>query len=573
MDRRIRIPWAKRVVLGVFLFSVIINLLYLTGSLFMLQIYDRVIPSRNIATLIGLCVLAGCLYVFQAILDLIRARIFVRLALAFDKSVSPQIFDAIVAFPLIAPRVGDGLQAIRDVAAVRAFLTGGGPSVLFDLPWLPFFLAICFLAHTLIGLTAMIGALILMVLAVASEILTRRPVRQAALTNSRQLGLVGAAYRNAETIASMGMGASVRQRWLSANNDQVAFHRQGADIAGALGSISRAFRFLLQSAVLAVGAYLVIDHQATPGIIIASSILTARALAPAELVISHWKSAVAARESWKRLQALLRALPPPGERLVLPAPCRLFVVDNLAVRAPGSAKLIVSAVRFTLKAGEAVGIIGPSGSGKSTLARALAGVWSLANGAVRLDGAPIDQWDRERLGAHIGYLSQEAELFAGTIAENIGRLASPIESSAVIQAARSAGVHDMILHFADGYETQVGDAGGMLSSGQRQRIALARALYKEPFIVILDEPNSNLDQDGDKALTDAILGVKARGGIVAVVSHRANVVSAVDYVLVMTDGHMQNFGPRDEVLQRVLAQPPLSARSSVGVVGPPLPSN
>jgi PrtD family type I secretion system ABC transporter len=538
----------------------------------MLQIYDRVIPSRNVETLIGISVLAAGLYVFQALLDVIRARVFVRLAEAFDKSISAKIFDAIVAFPLIAPRSGDGLQSIRDVATIRAFLGGGGPAILFDLPWLPLFLVVCFLFHVLIGLVATIGAVVLVILALASEVLTRRPVKQAALLNSRQLGFAAAVHRNAETIASMGMSESVRQRWLAANNDQIAFQSRGADIAGGLGALSKAFRFLLQSAVLAVGAYLVINQQATAGIIIASSILTARALAPAELVISHWKSAVAARQSWGRLQALMKVFPTLGERLALPAPCKQLIADNLAIRAPGSSKLTVNGVRFKLDAGEAVGIIGPSGSGKSTLARALAGVWPLANGAVRLDGAPIDQWNRERLGPNIGYLSQDAELFSGTIAENIARLVSPVESSAVIQAARSAGVHEMILNFEGGYEAPVGDSGGLLSRGQRQRIALARALYKEPFLVILDEPNSNLDQEGDKALTDAIHGVKLRGGIVVIISHRPSVISAVDYVLVMMDGRMQTFGPKEQVLERVLAKPPLPTASSLNVAGPAMAS-
>ena len=306
--------------------------------------------------------------------------------------------------------------------------------------------------------------------------------------------------------------------------------------------------------MLAVGAYLVINQEATGGVIIASSILTARALAPAELIISQWKGAIAARESWTRLKAMLKALPETSERLALPAPVATLEVEDLAVRAPGAGKALVSGVRFRLKAGEAVGIIGPSASGKSSLVRALAGIWPVANGAARLDGAPIHQWDRERLGAHIGYLPQDVELFAGTIAENIGRLSPSIESAAVIQAARAAGVHEMILRLEAGYEAQVGDSGALLSKGQRQRVALARALYREPFLVILDEPNSNLDQEGEEALTDAILGVKARGGIVLVVAHRPSVINAVDHVLVMMDGRMQAFGPKDDVLKRVLAR-------------------
>ena len=552
---------------AVFLFSALINILYLTGSIFMLQVYDRVIPSRNLPTLAGLCILAAGLYGGQALLDIIRARVFVRLAHAFDRSVSPQIFDATLALPLGAPRVGDGLQAIRDVGAIRGFLASGGPAVLMDLPWLPLFLAICFLFHFLIGLTATVGAVILLCIAVAGEMLTRNPVKQATLYNARQLSWAGAGQRNAEMLAAMGMVTEARRRWLSLEEKQIVFHSRIADITGEFSALSKALRYMLQSAVLAVGAYLVVNQQATGGIIIASSIVTARALAPVELVISQWKSAIAARQSWARLKALAKVLPPQGERLVLPPPSRFLIVDNLSVRAPGSQKLTVSGAKFTLKAGEAVGVIGLSGSGKSTLARALAGVWTAAQGAVRLDGAQIDQWDRERLGRHIGYLPQEAELFSGTIAENIGRLASPIESSAILQAAKAAGVHEMILDFENGYESQVGDSGALLSSGQRQRIALARALYKEPFLVILDEPNSNLDQEGDAALTEAIRGVKARGGIVVVVSHRPSVISAVDYVLMMREGRMQTFGPKEEVLGRVLTKPPAQSPVATNVAG------
>jgi PrtD family type I secretion system ABC transporter len=563
-----KIPWLKWVVFAVFAFSVLINILYLTGSMFMLQVYDRVIPSRSVPTLVGLIVLAAGLYVFQALLDVVRARIFVRLARAFDRSVSDLVFNSLVILPLMTRTVGDGLQPVRDVATIRSFLTGSGPVVFFDLPWLPFFLALCFLFHFLIGLVATVGAAVLLILAIASEILTRGPVKQGALVNSRQLGLAAAAQRNAELLVSMGMTKSVRERWLLVNDEQAALQARGSDVAGGLSAISKAFRFLLQSAVLAVGAYLVINQQATGGIIIASSILTARALVPVELVISHWRGALAARQSWARLNALMKALPQQGERLSLPAPVATLEVEDLVVRAPGGGKTLVQGVRFNVKAGEAVGVIGPSGSGKSSLARALAGVWSASHGAVRLDGAPLHQWDRERLGAHIGYLPQDVELFAGTIAENIGRLAAPIESAAVIQAAQAAGVHNMILRFEAGYETQVGDQGALLSKGQRQRIALARALYNEPFLVILDEPNSNLDQEGDDALTDAILSVKARGGIAVVVAHRANAVSAVDHVLVMMDGRMQAFGPKDEVLKRVLARPAMPAAQPLNVAGP-----
>ncbi len=512
MARPIQIPWMKRVLLGVFAFSVVFNALHLTGSLFMLQIYDRVIPSRSLPTLVGLIVLTVGLYLAQALLDQVRSRIFVRLARAFDLAVGPAVFDAVVRLPLSTPRLGDGLQPARDMATIRGFLAGGGPMVLLDLPWLPFFLAICFLFHFLIGLTATIGAVVLIAIAAVSEWLSRDSVRRQSVTNSRQLALLGAASRNAEALMSMGMVGAMSERWRKANEDQAAVQARGADIVGGLGAFSRAFRMMLQSTVLAVGAYLVINQQATGGVIIASSILTARALAPAEQVISQWRGAIAARQAWRRLSDLLKGIAQQGERFALPAPRESLVVEDLIVRPPGSAKAVASGVRLKLEAGQALAIIGHSGSGKSSLARALAGVWAASNGAVRLDGAPLSQWDPARLGAHVGYMPQDVELFAGTIAENISRFETAAESAAVIQAARLAGVHDMVLRFENGYETDIGERGAMLSKGQSQRIALARALYREPFLVVLDEPNSHLDQQGEEALTEAIVAIKARKG-------------------------------------------------------------
>jgi ATP-binding cassette subfamily C protein len=536
-------------------FSMILNLLQLTGSIFMLQIYDRVIPSRNTATLVALVALVTGLYAFQAIMDQIRSRIFARIAIVFDQAVGPKAFDAVVAMSLTSPHLGDGLQPIRDVASVRAFLSGGGPMILLDLPWLPFFLAICFMFHFLIGLTATAGACVLLSIAALSEVLSSKSVRRQSALNAKQLALAGAAYRNAEALASMGMTRRMREKWREASDGQSYFQLEGSDLVGGLGSVSRAVRLLLQSLVLAVGAYLVINQKATGGVILASSILTARALAPAELVIAHWRSAIAARQSWTRLRRLFDGLPHDEERFSLPAPNQSLNVQDVSIRLPGHIKALVSGIRFELKAGDVLGVIGQSGSGKSTLARALAGVWPTMSGAIRLDHAPLTQWDPNRLGAHIGYLPQDVELFEGTISQNIARFESAFEAAAVIQAARAAGVHDLILRFEKGYEFEVGDGGRMLAKGQTQRIALARALYREPFLVVLDEPNAHLDHEGDEALADAILGVKSRGGIVVVVAHRPHVIKNVDYVLVMHEGRMQAFGSRDEVLKRVLTQP------------------
>ena len=552
----------KGALITICLLSSLINVLYLTGSFFMLQVYDRVIPSRSLPTLVALAALVAALYSFQAVLDLIRSRILVRIGHAFNDAISGSVFDAVVLSPLVLSSAGDGLQPLRDVASVRGFLSSGGPIVLFDLPWLPLFLVICFMFHALIGLVALAGAVLLLIVALISEVMTRKPTIETARLNAQRLAIAEAGRRNAEALAAMSMTGALRSRWLAANNAEAMAQTRSFDVSGGFGALSKALRFMLQSVVLAVGAYLVIEQQATGGIIIASSILTARALAPVEAAVAQWKGYISARQSWGRLKALLAAFPLAGERLALPPPVAALQVEDLTISSPGGQKMLVVDVRFALSAGSALGIIGPSASGKSVLSRVLANVWIPSQGVVRLDGAPLEQWDRARLGQHIGYLPQDVELFSGTIAENIARLAEPIDAAAVLKAARAAGVHDMILKLDGGYEAQVGDQGAALSKGQRQRIALARALYGEPFLVILDEPNANLDQEGETALSQAVIGIRARGGIAIVVAHRPNAIAAVNYILVMRGGRMQAFGPKEEVLEHVLVRP-LSATLKV----------
>ena len=549
----------RRALIAVSVLSALVNVLYLTGSFFMLQVYDRVIPSRSMPTLVALALLAGLLYLFQCALDIIRSRILVRVGVMFDESMSARVFDAVVQAPLAGARAGiDGLQPLRDVASVRGFLAGGGPIVFFDLPWLPFFLALCFLFHPLIGLVALGGSVLLVLVALAGEALTRKPASLNAGLSARRFALAEAGRRNAEALAAMGMTTSFRARWLKVNDAELAAQTRSSDIAGGFGAVSKAMRFLLQSLVLAVGAYLVVDGAATAGIMIASSILTSRALAPVELAVGQWKSLIAARQSWARLKLLLATLPAEAERIALPPPVAGLAVEDVSIQPPGTAKVVAAGIRFSLEAGNALGIIGPSAGGKSSLARVLAGVWTPTRGMVRLDGAPLDQWGREVLGRHVGYLPQDVELFAGTVAANIARLATTIDSAAVIAAARLAGIHEMILRLDNGYETEVGEQGTALSKGQRQRVALARALYGDPFLVILDEPNANLDQEGEAALTTAILAVRARGGIAVVVAHRPSAIAAVDKVMMLSEGRVQAFGPKDEVLGRVLAKAPVA---------------
>jgi PrtD family type I secretion system ABC transporter len=557
--------------LGVGAMSCMINLLYLTGSFFMLEVYDRVLPSRSVPTLIGLIILAGGLYVAQGVLDLIRGRILVRIGSALDETLSGRVFDTVVRLPLIAGTHNEGLQPLRDLDNIRSFLSGMGPSALFDLPWLPLYLAICFAFHVMIGLTALVGAIILVLLTILTEVLTRKPSREAMSLAARRNDLAAASRRNAEVLVAMGMAGRLNRRWTEANQNYLAGNQRTSDVAGGLGATAKVLRMTLQSAVLGVGAYLVIHQEATAGIIIAGSILSARALAPVDLAIANWKSFVAARQSWHRLNKLLGSLPPQTTATLLQDPSKRLMVENVSVIPPGDQKIVVQEVTFALDAGNGLGIIGPSGSGKSSLLRALVGVWKPVRGKVRLDSAALDQWSSDVLGRHVGYLPQDVELFAGSVAQNICRFDPDAKSDAVIAAAKDAGVHTMIVNMRDGYDTQIGEQGHVLSAGQAQRVALARALYGEPFLIVLDEPNSNLDTEGDEALTRAVRAARERGAIVIVVAHRPIGIEGVDMLLVLKDGRMQAFGPKETVLGQVLQRvspspaPPIKIVSDGGV--------
>src|SRR3954471_16322135 len=538
--------------IGVGAMSCMINLLYLTGSIFMLEIYDRVLPSRSIPTLVGLAILASGLYLAQGSLDLIRGRILGRIGTSLDEALNARVFDTIVRLPLMVGARNEGLQPLRDLDNVRSFLSSMGPGALFDLPWLPFYLAICFAFHALIGVTALIGAIILVSLTMVTEYLSREPAREAMGLAARRNDVAVTSRRNAEVLVAMGMSGRLTRRWSEANQNYLAGNQRASDVAGGLGAVAKVLRMTLQSAVLAVGAYLVIHQEATAGIIIAGSILSARALAPVDLAIAHWKGFVAARQSWQRLNRLLGSLPAPGAPTRLQAPSKRLSVENVSIVPPGDQKIIVHDANFVLEAGNGLGIIGPSGSGKSSLVRALVGVWQPVRGKVRLDAAALDQWSSDVLGRHVGYLPQDVELFAGTVAQNICRFDPDAIAENIIAAAKEAGVHEMIVKMSEGYETQVGEQGVSLSAGQAQRVALARALYGEPFLIVLDEPNSNLDTEGDEALTRAVRAARERGAIVVVVAHRPIGIEAVDQVLVMKDGRMQAFGPKETVLAQVL---------------------
>src|SRR5579863_8154915 len=559
--------------IGVGIMSCMINLLYLTGSLFMLEVYDRVLPSRSVPTLVGLIVLAGGLYIAQGVLDLIRGRILGRIGTSLDEALHQRVFDIVVRLPLTVGGRNDGLQPLRDLDNVRGFLGGMGPGAFFDLPWLPFYLAICFAFHVLIGVTALIGAVVLVTLTVMTEFLSREPARQALGLAARRNDLAATSRRNAEVLVAMGMSGRMSHRWAEANQHYLDGNQRASDVASGLGAVAKVMRMMLQSAVLAVGAYLVIYQEATAGIIIAGSILSARALAPVDLAIAHWKSFIAARQSWHRLNHLLQSMPERATPTLLQTPSSRLSVEAVSILPPGDQRLIVQDVTFALSAGNGLGVIGPSGSGKSSLVRALVGVWQPARGKVRIDGAALDQWSSDVLGSYIGYLPQDVELFAGSVAQNICRFDPEATSDAIIAAAKEAGVHEMIIKMREGYDSQVGEQGTALSAGQAQRVALARALYGNPFLIVLDEPNSNLGTEGDEALTRAVRAARERGAIVVVVAHRPIGIEAVDQLLVLKDGRMQAFGPKETVLGQVLqarvaAPTPIKIVSEGGVTKP-----
>src|SRR5450432_2064888 len=403
--------------IGVGLMSCVINLLYLTGSIFMLEVYDRVLPSRSVPTLVGLIVLASGLYIAQGVLDLIRGRILGRIGTSLDESLNARVFETVVRLPLLVGNRNEGLQPLRDLDNVRSFLGSMGPGAFFDLPWLPFYLAICFAFHVMIGLTALVGAIILVTLTVVTEFMSRTPAKEAMGLAARRNDLATASRRNAEVLVAMGMAGRMMQRWSETNDRYLAGNQRASDVAGGLGAIAKVLRMMLQSAVLAVGAYLVIHQEATGGIIIAGSILTSRALAPVELSIAHWKGFMAVRQSWHRLNKLLEQLPASNAQTLLQDPSKRLSVEAVSIVPPGDQKTIVQDVTFALEAGSGLGVIGPSGSGKSSLVRALVGVWQPLRGKVRLDGAALDQWSSDVLGRHIGYLPQDVELFAGSVAQ------------------------------------------------------------------------------------------------------------------------------------------------------------
>ena len=543
---------------GVFLFIIsgIINALALTGSFYMLQIYDRAIPSANIPTLVALSVLAIALYLFQGMFDVLRSQILVRIGARLDGRLAPIAHQVVIEMPRFGYSTSEALERGRDVDTLRSFISSQAPIAMFDLPWMPLFLGFVYLLHPVLGLLTIAGALVLIGLTIATEILTRRhsaEMHQAGLVRSI---LADSHARNADILRAMGFGHRAVARFHSANGRHLELQTKTSDVAGTFSGISKVLRMMLQSALLGMGAYLTIKGELSGGAIIACSVASARALAPVDLAIGNWKLVAAARRSYRRLKESLASIDDQSDIIDLPKPARSLKVENITVVAPQSGAIILSEVSFQLKAGEALGLIGPSGGGKTSLAKGLVGVWPLLRGSVRLDDAELKQWRTDVLGQHVGYLPQDVSLLDGTIAENISRFAAEPDARKIVAAAKAASVHELIVRLPDGYQTELGPSGSALSAGQRQRIGLARALYGDPFLVVLDEPNSNLDAEGESALSQALADVRERGGIVVVIAHRPSALAAVDFVGVLQMGKLIAFGPKDEILKQSLRAVP-----------------
>jgi len=539
---------SARRLLGVAVFSGAINILTLSGSFYMLQVYDRVIPSRNIATLVGLSLIVLLAYLLQGYFEALRVRMLSRIATLFDASLQEPIHVALAVLPLKGVKPALTQQPLRDLDQVRLFLSGMGPTAFLDMPWIPIFLIALFLFHPVIGLVALVGAAMIVGVTLLTDRQSRAAAKSMAESSAQRQILADATRQHAEVIRALGMTGRFTARWADTSEQFLQENVRVTDVQAVLGSSAKVIRYALQSAMLGTAACLVVNDQASGGIMIASSIMMGRALAPIEVALSTWKQLVSAYQGITRLRGILKTTGlPEAPTVVLPRPKHELSVHDLAVCAPGADRTIVSNVSFSLTAGMGLAVIGASASGKSSLSRALVGVWPSASGVVRLDGAALDQWHIDDLGRHIGYLPQDVALFDGSVADNIARFDPSANSDAVLDAAQVAGAHEMILRLPDGYGTRIGEGGMALSAGQRQRVGLARAVYGNPFLVVLDEPNANLDTEGEIALCKAIEILRSGKSIVIVVSHRPSALAALDMAMLLHQGRVIAFGRREEV--------------------------
>ena len=540
---------ARRTAVEAAAFSLFVNVLMLTGPLYMLQIYDRVLSSQSYETLVVITLLVVALFSAMALLDYARSALLARTAGAFEDTLKELTFD----MTMDASRVGINVaeQPLRDLRQIRQFVASPALIAVFDAPWAPAFLAVVFMMHWLLGLVALAGLIALAILALINERSSRGANASAATLASEADRHAMASIRNSAAADAMGMRATLRARWLRLSDEANGFLISSTDTIGGLTAASKALRLFLQSAILGTGAYLAILGEATPGVMIAASIIAGRALAPIEIVTSQWKNFALAAVAFRRLKLFVEKFPARSERTALPAPKGAVSVERVYCQPGGAKQPVLKNISFNLAPGEALGIVGPSAAGKSTLARAIVGVEACAAGVIRMDGANLTHWDQDALGKYIGYLPQEVELFAGTAAQNIARFRDDASPKDIIDAAEAAGAHQMIQDFPEGYDTEIGDRGARLSAGQRQRLGLARALYADPVLVVLDEPNANLDAEGEAALTGAIKGLKARGATVVIIAHRPSAIAFVDKLLFLVGGETRGFGPRDDVLTQI----------------------
>lgn len=538
------------------IFSLAINLLYLAGPLYMLQVYDRVISSASEVTLLMLTIALLLAFAALASLDMVRARVLTRASIRLDRNIAPRVMTAVI--DRSASSGGARSHLLRDFDTLRQFITGIGVHAILDLPWTPIYLAVIFALHPFLGAFALGSAILLILMALFNEWIVRPPLLESNEAASKNYNFSEMSLRNTEVVRAMGMTAGLLKRWSRDRNRMLERQVTASDRAATMQSMIRFLRLSMQSLILGLGAYLVIERLTTAGAMFAASILLGRALQPVEQIVGSWRGLVSARGAFLRLRELLAAGPTQDPRLTLPRPEGRLSVEALSCAPPGFSKPILRNVSFQIEPGEVLGIVGPSGAGKSTLARHIVGVQVPSGGAVRIDGADVSSWIKTSLGQHLGYLPQDVELFADGVAANICRF-SDGEDSEIILAARMAGVHEMILRLPEGYDTQIGEGGAILSGGYRQRIGLARATYGRPSLVVLDEPSSNLDSEGDAALADCIMQLKKRGTTVVIISHRPSTIGVVDKILVLREGVVEMFGPRAEVLGRLTRPVPIHA--------------
>ncbi len=528
-------------------FSFFVNILMLSGPLYMLQVYDRVLPSGSVETLIALSVLLLGLFVLSGFLDFVRSRVLARTGEGLENRLAGPVFDAAIRKRTV--HVSDeGDQSLTDLETVKEFMSGNGLPAFFDLPWVPVYMILLAILHPLLGMLGVGGALLLATIAWINSLSTRRSIARYASAAAPARAIAAASQQQAHVLRAMSMESNLKLAWMNVKREANLHQKRSSDRSGLFSITSKTLRMILQSAALGLGAALVIGGQITAGAMIAGTIILGRGLAPVDQSIVQWRAYLSARAAWDRIEHLLQSFPEPKERLSQAKLHKSVSVEHVYAAPPGAQKAVISEVNFMLGAGEVLAVIGPSASGKSTLARLLAGIWVPQSGAVRLDGATFEQWNAEEIGPQIGYLPQDVQLFDGTIAENIARFTPNAQAEEIISAASAAGLHETILQLPNGYETAVGEGGHSLSGGQRQRIGLARALFGDPFLVVLDEPNASLDADGDVALSNALQSIRARKGIAIVISHRNNIVKSVDNVLILENGRQRAFGPKETVL-------------------------